>query len=123
MKPERCAWCGVLGVPVRVHGHGQCAHCGNNIDPCCSGANAQDEAGATSAVDIEPGQQLFPRLFEQLGGRAATVTSDALLFALAQRLATDLDEARIVLEAAERLGIVDRVGANLHRLHGKSPAA
>ena len=103
-------------MPVRVHGHGQCAHCGNNIEPCCSGANAQDEAAATSAVAIEPGQHLFPRLFEQLGGHAATVTSDSLVFALAQRLATDLDEARIVLEAAERLGIVQRVGAHAHRL-------
>lgn len=105
---------------MRVHGHGQCAHCGSNIEPCCSGANALDEAGVTSAVDIEPGRQLFPRLFEQLGGQAATVTSDALLFALAQRLATDLDEARIVLEAAERLGIVQRVGAHAHRLQRAS---
>jgi hypothetical protein len=117
----RCPWCGALGEPVRVHGHGQCAACGNNIEPCCNGANAQDEAAATTAVDVEPDQQLFPRLFDQLGGRAATVTTDALLFALTQRLATDLDDARVVLEAAERLGIVQRRGEARYRLYVADP--
>ena len=101
---------------MRVHGHGQCPHCGNNVEPCCTGANAQDEAAATTDVAIEPDRQLFPRLFAQLGGLGVTVTSEALLFALAQRLATHLDEARLVLEAAERLGIVVCAGEALHRL-------
>ena len=99
-----------------MHGHGQCAHCGNNIEPCCTGANAQDEAAATDAIDTAPDQQLFPRLFDQLGGQKVTVTSDALLFALTQSLGSDLDDARVVLEAAERLGLVVRAGESLHRL-------
>lgn len=116
MSPVRCPWCGVRGEPVRVHGHGQCPHCGNNVEPCCTGANVQDEAAVTGRVATSPDQQLFPLLFDHLGGRAATVTRDALLFALTQRLGTDLDEARVVLEAAERVGIVAAAGDGLHRL-------
>jgi hypothetical protein len=111
-----CPWCGARGEPVRVHGHGQCPWCGNNIEPCCTGADAFDEAGATTAIDTAPDQQLFPRVFAQLGGAAATVTRDALVFALVQRLGTDLDDARVVLEAAERLGIVEPGGDALYRL-------
>lgn len=116
MNPQRCPWCGVRGEPVRVHGHGQCPHCGNNVEPCCAGANAQEEAAATTAIATSPDRQLFPRLFEHLGGGSVTVTTDALLFALTQRLGTDLDEARLVVEAAERLGIVERAGEGRHRL-------
>ena len=104
------------GEPVRVHGHGECPHCGNNVEPCCTGANAQDEAASTAAIDTSPDQQLFPRLFDHLGGRDATVTTDALLFALTQRLGSDLDDARLVLEAAERLGIVQAAGPAQLRL-------
>lgn len=35
--PERCPYCGRPWQLVWVHGHGQCAHCGNNIEPCCQG--------------------------------------------------------------------------------------
>lgn len=35
---ERCAWCGAPLQLVWVHGHGQCAACGINCDPCCGGA-------------------------------------------------------------------------------------
>jgi hypothetical protein len=114
----RCGYCGHEGAPVPVHGHGQCERCGTNIEPCCSGASAAGEAAATTVIDAAPDPQLFPRLFEQLGGASATVTSDALLFALTQRLGSDLDEARVVLEAAERLGVVTRAGPALHRLRG-----
>ena len=24
-------------VPIEVHGHTQCSHCGGNYSPCCSG--------------------------------------------------------------------------------------
>ena len=99
-----------------MHGHGQCTHCGNNIEPCCSGASAQGEASATTGIATGLDPQLFPRLFEQLGGRACTVTEASLLFALTQRLGGDLDEARLVLEAAARLGIVNSAGPGLHRL-------
>ena len=122
MNPQRCPWCGVRGEPVRIHGHGQCPHCGNNVEPCCNGANAQDEAAATTAIDTAPDQWLFPRLFDHLGGRTATVTTESLLFALTQRLGTDLDDARLVLEAAERLGIVAPAGPSMHRLPPDVPA-
>jgi hypothetical protein len=101
---------------VYVHGHGQCSNCGNNVEPCCTGANAADEANATPTIEAAPDPSLFPHLFEQLGGTAATVTTDALVFALTQRLGTDLDDARVVIEAAERLGVVQRVGSACHRL-------
>lgn len=33
---ERCPTCGVLPLAlVWVHGHGQCARCGQNVEPCC----------------------------------------------------------------------------------------
>ncbi|MBX3464192.1 MAG: hypothetical protein KF830_13545 [Planctomycetes bacterium] len=114
--PAACPYCGYRGPVVQVHGHGQCARCHTNIGPCCGGADAATEAasGAGSAASPEPA--LFTALFAQLGGLAATVTTEALLFALTQRLGVDLDEARLVLEAAERVGIVQRRGTGAHRL-------
>jgi hypothetical protein len=110
---------------VQVHGHGQCGKCGTNYEPCCAGADAADEAGSTTEVNASEEPQLFARLFVQLGGAKATVTTEALLFALVQRLGTDLDDARIVLEAGERIGIVQPVGVGCHRLrrNGKSEEA
>ncbi|MCA9286147.1 MAG: hypothetical protein KDA22_13060 [Phycisphaerales bacterium] len=32
-----CPYCGRPLTIIEVHGHGQCAACGANIDPCCSG--------------------------------------------------------------------------------------
>jgi uncharacterized paraquat-inducible protein A len=117
LNVQRCPWCAARGELVHVHGHAQCPRCGNNVEPCCSGANAADEATATTATVAGPEPHLFPALFaERLGGAGATVTTDALLFALTQRLSTELDDARLVLEAAERLGVVERVGDSLHRL-------
>ena len=71
---------------MRVHGHGQCERCGTNIEPCCAGANALDEASAASGDPCGLDAGLFARLFLQLGGATATVTTEALLFALVQRL-------------------------------------
>ncbi len=116
MTKVRCAYCGHEAAPLPVHGHGQCERCGTNIEPCCSGANAFGEAAATAAIDVVPDPTIFARLFELLGGAAATVTTDALLFALVQRLGSDLDEARVVLEAGERLGLIARAGDGMHRL-------
>lgn len=118
MSAVRCPYCGRLGEPVRVHGHGQCPHCGTNIEPCCAGANALEEAAATAAIDAAPDRALFPRVFEQLGGVRATVTDEALAFGLVQRLAIDLDEARLLIEAAERIGILVAAGPDRHRLRG-----
>jgi hypothetical protein len=112
----RCPYCGFRGAAVHVHGHGQCARCRTNIEPCCAGADAASEAVASDGVETGPDPRLFADLFAHLGGVQATVTADALLFALTQRLGTDLDEARIVLEAAERLGQVVPVGGVGYRL-------
>ncbi|MEO6595060.1 MAG: hypothetical protein ABIP94_09950 [Planctomycetota bacterium] len=117
---ERCPYCGYLSPVVHVHGHGQCAHCGANVEPCCGGADAADEAAATPGVHAEAEPGLFARVFAQLGGVKATVTTDALLFALTQRLGTDLDDARLMLEAGERVGLVQSAGANCHRLPTES---
>ena len=113
---ERCPWCGYAGATVHVHGHEQCASCGTNIGPCCGGADAASEAVATNGRASGPDPELFRRLFERLGGTGATVTTDSLLFALGQHLGSDLDEARLVLEAAERVGVVVTSGRGCHHL-------
>ncbi|MBL9078970.1 MAG: hypothetical protein JNL08_15810 [Planctomycetes bacterium] len=113
---ERCPYCGFRGALVVVHGHGQCARCHTNIGPCCGGADAANEAAADDGIDTGPDPALFAGLFAHLGGATATVTGEALLFALVQRLGTDLDDAKLVLEAAERCGIVVPAGPNCHRL-------
>src|SRR5262245_65971573 len=95
---ERCPFCGARLQVVAVHGHGQCARCGTNTEPCCAGADAASEADqAPAPTALDPG--LFARLFRQLGGEDVTVTVDCLLYALARALDVPLDEARIVLDA------------------------
>lgn len=42
----RCPWCQRLTLPIQVHGHVQCQHCGINIDPCCGGEQAQEAPAA-----------------------------------------------------------------------------
>jgi len=119
---ERCPYCGHRGPVVQVHGHGQCARCHTNIGPCCGGADAASEAATSTDIDTGPEPHLFAELFAHLGGAAATVTTDSLLFALTQRLGTDLDDARVVLEAAERVGVVQPAGDGCHRLRTRTPA-
>ena len=119
----RCPYCGYRGPVVTVHGHGQCARCHNNTEPCCTGADAASEAAATNGIATAPEPHLFAEVFAHLGGTTATVTTEALLFALTQRLGVDLDEARLVLEAAERVGVVSPEGADCHRLRSVAPGA
>ena len=113
---ERCPSCGSGRGVVFVHGHGQCVACRTNTEPCCAGASAADEAvaGDADAPNVDP--TLFASLFEHLGGANATVTTESLLFALVQREGSDLETARLLLEAGERVGLVQRVGAACHRL-------
>ncbi len=103
---------------VFVHGHGQCGRCGTNTEPCCSGASAESEVTSDGTHLAEPDAGLFPRLFVHLGGPSATVTTEALLHAIVQSQDCDLDEARLVLEAGERVGLVVPVGEQFHRLRG-----
>ena len=35
---EKCLFCSNVLQVIWVHGHGQCANCGINVDPCCGGA-------------------------------------------------------------------------------------
>ena len=70
----------------------------------------------------EPDPGLFPRLFVHLGGPSATVTTEALLHAIVQSQDCDLDEARLVIEAGERVGLVVRAGEQFHRLRGDDGA-
>lgn len=32
-----CPYCAMPGALIHVHGHGQCPHCGVNVEPCCGG--------------------------------------------------------------------------------------
>ena len=34
---RRCNYCGAQAPLVWVHGHGQCANCGINVQECCQG--------------------------------------------------------------------------------------
>ena len=36
-EQPRCVNCGQPENIIWVHGHGQCAHCKVNVQPCCSG--------------------------------------------------------------------------------------
>jgi hypothetical protein len=40
---RECLYCGNIGELVWVHGHGQCARCGINIDECCRGEQCETE--------------------------------------------------------------------------------
>lgn len=119
----RCPSCGHVAALVHVHGHGQCGHCGTNLEPCCSGADALDEAGATDAVAGAPSPTLFPHLFEQLGGPEATVTGDSLRFLLVQHLGTDLDDADLLLAAGEHAGQLERTLAGHYRLAARGSSS
>ena len=35
---NRCPMCADVLQVIWVHGHGQCANCGINVEPCCAGA-------------------------------------------------------------------------------------
>ncbi|MFT4840578.1 MAG: hypothetical protein ACI8UD_000392 [Planctomycetota bacterium] len=102
---------------MHIHGHGQCVTCNTNVEPCCGGDNGNDAASkAPSSAQVDMTPQLFPTLFDGLGGRTVTVTTDALLYALSNRLACDYGNASLVLEAAERVGIVRTRTPGQHRL-------
>ena len=99
-EPARpCPFCGQTLAVVHVHGHGQCANCGTNVEPCCGGAANGDAQVDGGAPELEADPQLFVRVFAQLGGAGATVSGDALRFALAQWLGIDLDAAAVVIDA------------------------
>ncbi len=38
-----CPWCCRITNIIWVHGHGQCAFCGINIDECCRGETCSNE--------------------------------------------------------------------------------
>lgn len=42
-QSRRCAYCGEQASLVWVHGHGQCAHCGINVQECCQGETCKPE--------------------------------------------------------------------------------
>jgi len=107
---ERCPFCGARLQVVAVHGHGQCARCGTNTEPCCAGADAASEADQAPPAPTEPDPALFARLFRHLGGERATVTVDCLLHALGRALDVPLDEARIVFDAGVDIGQLARRG-------------
>jgi hypothetical protein len=106
----RCPFCGSVLHVVAVHGHGQCARCGTNVEPCCTGASAETEADEPGPRGGTVDPRLFRHLWAQLGGEGATVTVECVLQALVRALDAPLDEARVVLDAAIALGHVEAAG-------------
>ncbi|WP_170245673.1 hypothetical protein [Fodinibius salinus] len=41
---RRCPFCGSQAPLVWVHGHGQCAECGINVQECCQGETCKNTA-------------------------------------------------------------------------------
>ena len=122
--PTPCPWCGSTQGTVRVHGHGQCATCKTIIEPCCSGDNTNDAACKNSVDAIDNSDRhLFSRVFDSIGGRHATVTTDALIFGLNTRLGTTYDEAQALIEVAERIGIIVSKPPGLQRLQDVATSA
>jgi hypothetical protein len=110
----RCPACGADVPLVHVHGHGQCAACGCNVEPCCAGAGSEADEQDGPEIGVAP--TLFQLLFDGLGGRSASVTESALLHALAARQGVGLDDARIVLEAGLHVGAIAPAGIACYRL-------
>jgi hypothetical protein len=50
--PSRCVACGRPYAVVHVHGHGQCAHCGVNTEPCCQPDSWPDDQQGPSGVEV-----------------------------------------------------------------------
>lgn len=113
---RRCPACGQSYRAVFVHGHGQCARCGTNVEPCCAGASADDVSAPVQGEAPVVGPGLFARVFEVLGGPTASVTRSALLHALVQQLGTDLTDAKLLVEAGLRTGRLHAVGDTALRL-------
>lgn len=40
-EKRRCTYCGAKAPLVWVHGHGQCANCGINVQECCQGERCE----------------------------------------------------------------------------------
>jgi hypothetical protein len=56
---NRCPFCGAPAPIIWVHGHGQCAFCGTNREPCCDGA-PEDPLSAPLPTLITPRLILRP---------------------------------------------------------------
>lgn len=41
-EQRQCMYCGVEAPIVWVHGHGQCSHCGINVEECCRGEQCEN---------------------------------------------------------------------------------
>ncbi|MGD8428507.1 MAG: hypothetical protein PVH63_12820 [Balneolaceae bacterium] len=41
-EPRRCTYCGAEAQLIWVHGHGQCANCGINVEECCRGESCRN---------------------------------------------------------------------------------
>ncbi len=95
---NRCPACGQPSCLVWVHGHGQCASCGQNVAPCCSGAG--DEVDEREPA-VESGQQEV--LLDLLRTHGATLRA-TLLNRLAARTGWTLDAGDRALEAALAAG-------------------
>lgn len=115
-EPAVCPYCNARTAPVHVHGHAQCGACGVNIEPCCDGADPASEVPRKALEPIHADPRLFERMFDRLGGRAVTVTADALVFALVEHLSIDVAGARLILEAGEHTGRLESPGPGCYRL-------
>jgi len=113
--PPACPNCGARDAAVPIHGKAACPCCGAEIQTACEGAG-NGEAIVRGGGDFAVPTDLFARLFARLGGFDASVTEDALLFALTEMQGVDLDGARLLLEAGVHAHAIRRAGPHYFRL-------
>lgn len=111
-----CPKCGVRRTVVAVHGQATCPRCGADVTAACEGADAADEALDPCGESYSVPTDVFERLFRRLAHRNASVTTDALLFALVELQGVDRDGAQLLLEAGEHTRAIAKTGPDSWRL-------
>jgi hypothetical protein len=111
-----CPKCGLRRAAEPVHGQTTCHRCGADITTACAGADPVSEAAPHAGHDFAVPTDLFPRLFVRLAKKDASVTTEALLFAICEHQDVDLEGARLLLEAGEHTRAIARTGPDSWRL-------
>lgn len=97
---KTCPACGQPLELVEVHGHGQCAACGTNVVPCCTGAGQEADAGERG------GLATLPDLLAVLEEGGGTLQRDDLLNRFAQVTGCTWEDGEALLRAGVHRGVL-----------------